>query len=56
MKIREFSKEQISLVKSKIEQVLWEIGMRVEMAEVRDMCLLPVRKSVVTVSTSALKC
>ena len=38
MKIFEFSKEQISFVRDKIEQVLWEIGMRVEMAEVRDMC------------------
>ena len=38
MQICELSKEQILLVKSKIEQVLWEIGMRVEMAEVRDMC------------------
>ena len=38
MKIREFSKEQISLVRDKIEQVLWQTGMRVEMAEVRDLC------------------
>ena len=38
MRINEFSKEQISLVREKIEQVLWRIGMRVEMAQVRDMC------------------
>ena len=38
MKIREFSKEQITLVRAKIEQILWEIGMRVEMAQVRDAC------------------
>ena len=38
MRISEFSQEQISLVRSKIEQVLWEVGMRVEMAEVRDYC------------------
>ena len=38
MRIHEFSKEQITLVRQKIEQILWEIGMRVEMAEVRDYC------------------
>ena len=38
MFIREFSKENTLQVKTKIEQVLWEIGLRVEMAEVRDMC------------------
>ena len=38
MRISEFSQEQISLVCSKIEQVLWEVGMRVEMTEVRDYC------------------
>lgn len=38
MRINEFSKEQITLVRTKIEQILWEIGMRVEMAEVRDAC------------------
>ena len=31
MRINEFSKEQITLVRTKIEQILWEIGMRVEM-------------------------
>ena len=38
MRICEFTQEQILLVKEKIEQTLWEIGLRVEMAEVRDMC------------------
>lgn len=38
MKIREFSKEQIALVRSKIEQTLWEIGLRVDLAEVREKC------------------
>lgn len=38
MIIRELSKEQIGLVKEKIEQTLWEIGLRVEMAQVRDAC------------------
>ena len=38
MRINEFSKEQITLVRTKIEQILWEIGMRVELAEVRDAC------------------
>ena len=38
MFIREFSKENTLRVKAKIEQVLWEIGLRVEMAEVRDLC------------------
>ena len=38
MRINEFSKEQITLVRTKIEQILWEIGMRVEMAQVRDAC------------------
>lgn len=38
MRINEFSKEQITLVQAKIEQILWEIGMRVEMAQVRDAC------------------
>ena len=38
MKIREFSKEQIALVRSKIEQTLWEIGLRVDLAEVREAC------------------
>ena len=38
MRINEFSKEQITLVRTRIEQILWEIGMRVELAEVRDAC------------------
>lgn len=38
MLIREFSKEQIALVREKIEQTLWQIGLRVEMAQIRDMC------------------
>ena len=38
MRINEFSKAQITLVQAKIEQILWEIGMRVELAEVRDTC------------------
>ena len=38
MKIREFSKEQIALVRSKIEQTLWQIGLRVDLAEVREKC------------------
>ena len=38
MRINEFSKEQITLVRTKIEQILWKIGMRVELAEVRDAC------------------
>ena len=38
MRICEFSKEQVLLVREKIEQILWRIGMRVEMAEVRDLC------------------
>lgn len=38
MIIREFSKEQITVVRQKIEQTLWEIGLRVEMAQVRDTC------------------
>lgn len=38
MKIREFSDEQIVLVREKIEQALWEIGLRVEMEQVRDLC------------------
>jgi len=38
MKISEFSSEQVSLVRGKIEQTLAEIGLRVEMAEVRDLC------------------
>ena len=38
MRICEFTQEQILLVKEKIEQTLWEIGLRVEMAEVRDLC------------------
>ena len=38
MFIREFTKEQITLVRQKIEQTLWEIGLRVEMAQVRDAC------------------
>ena len=38
MRINEFSKEKITLVRTKIEQILWEIGMRVELAEVRDAC------------------
>lgn len=38
MFIRELSKENVLLVKEKIEQTLWEIGLRVEMAEVREMC------------------
>ena len=38
MKIQEFSKEQIGSVREKIEQILWRIGMRVEMAQVRELC------------------
>ena len=38
MRISEFSKEQIALVRAKIEQALWQIGMRVEMEEVRNRC------------------
>jgi len=38
MFIREFTKEQITLVRQKIEQTLWEIGLRVELAQVRDAC------------------
>lgn len=38
MIIREFSKENALFVKEKIEQILWEIGLRVEMADVRDRC------------------
>lgn len=38
MRISEFTREEISYVKEKIEKTLWEIGLRVEMAEVRDMC------------------
>lgn len=38
MIIREFSKEQMNLVREKIEQTLWKVGLRVEMAQVRDAC------------------
>ena len=38
MRITEFTPEQIALVRDKIEQALWQIGLRVELAEVRDMC------------------
>ena len=38
MRISEFTPQQIKLVRAKIEQTLWEIGLRVELAEVRDMC------------------
>ena len=38
MIIRELTKEKVLLVKEKIEQALWEIGLRVEMAEIRDRC------------------
>ena len=38
MKISEFSPQQIKMVRAKIEQTLWEIGLRVELAEVRQMC------------------
>ena len=38
MRFCELSNEQNTLVRSKIEQTLWEIGLRVEMAEVRDAC------------------
>ena len=38
MRINEFSEEQVFMVREKIEQVLWEIGMRVEMEEVRNLC------------------
>lgn len=38
MIISELSKENIRLVREKIEQVLWEIGLRVELAQVRDLC------------------
>ena len=38
MRICEFTQEQILLVKEKIEQTLHQIGLRVEMAEVRDLC------------------
>ena len=38
MRISEFTPQQIKLVRTKIEQTLWEIGLRVELAEVRDLC------------------
>ena len=38
MRIAEFSQEQIAVVRQKIEQALWEIGLRVELAQVREMC------------------
>ena len=38
MKLREFSKENITLVRQKIEQTLWEIGLRVDLKEVREAC------------------
>lgn len=38
MRITEFSQAQIAVVRQKIEQALWKIGLRVELAEVRDMC------------------
>ena len=38
MRISEFTPQQIKLVRAKIEQTLWEIGLRVELAEVRDLC------------------
>ena len=38
MILRELSQEKVALIKAKIEQTLWQIGLRVEMQEVRDMC------------------
>ncbi len=38
MRISEFTEAEVVFVRKKIEQVLWEIGMRVELKEVRDMC------------------
>lgn len=38
MRISEFTPQQVKLVRAKIEQTLWQIGMRVELAEVRDLC------------------
>ena len=38
MILREFSKEKIAIVKDRIEQTLQDIGLRVEMKEVRDLC------------------
>ena len=38
MILRELSPEKISLIKARIEQTLCEIGLRVEMQEIRDLC------------------
>ena len=38
MRFSEFSEDEVLRVRKKIEQVLWEIGMRVEMPKVREMC------------------
>lgn len=38
MKLMEFTQEQIARIRGKIEQTLWEIGLRVESAEVREIC------------------
>lgn len=38
MKLTELNQQQIEKIKQKIEQTLWEIGIRVEMPEMRDIC------------------
>ena len=38
MHFSEFMEDEVLRVRKKIEQVLWEIGMRVEMPKVREMC------------------
>ena len=38
MRFSELTETEIVYVRQKIEQVLWEIGLRVELQEVRDMC------------------
>ena len=38
MRIHEFSKEQITRIRGKIEQTLWDIGLRVDLPEVREAC------------------
>ena len=38
MILRELSPEKIGLIKARIEQTLYEIGLRVEMQEIRDLC------------------
>ena len=38
MRFSEFTEDEVLRVREKIEQVLCEIGMRVEMPKVREMC------------------